>query len=200
MDIISAIEEFENLCNWVHLPVQSGSDRVLRLMRRGHPVQNYLTHVRQIKSSPRQISLTSDVIVGFPGETKEDLAETKRLIEECEFDGLYLFKYSPRPGTPAAALSDDLSEEAKQERFRELEAAQRRIQTKVYERYLGRVLKVLAEKVSPKTERDLSGHSTCHKVVNFAAPPSQLGKVLEVEITEAKLNSLYGTVVSYSDQ
>lgn len=195
-EIVSAIDEFENLCNWVHLPVQSGSDKVLRLMRRGHPVQNYLKHVAAIKASPRKISLTSDIIVGFPGETDEDFEATKRLVEECEYDGLYIFKYSPRPGTPAAAVTETLSEAVKQERFLELESLQRKIQQKVYERYQDRVLKVLAEKISSKTEEDLSGHSTCHKVVNFAAPVSQLGRMVEVRITTAKLNSLYGTMLN----
>ena len=195
-EIVSAIDENENLCNWVHLPVQSGSDKVLKLMRRGHPIQNYLKHVAAIKSSPRKISLTSDIIVGFPGETAEDFAATMRLVEECEYDGLYIFKYSPRPGTPAAAVTEVLSEAAKQERFLELESLQRKIQQRIFAGYQNRVVQVLAEKISSKTVRDLSGHSTCHKVVNFAAPVSRLGQVVKVRITEAKLNSLYGTMIN----
>ena len=194
-EIVSAIDELENLCNWVHLPVQSGSDRVLKLMRRGHPVQSYLKHVAAIKASPRRIALTSDIIVGFPGETDEDFAATKRLLEECEFDSLYIFKYSPRPGTPAAAVPESLSAAAKQERFVELESLQRKIQEKVFERYQNRVLEVLAEKTSSKSGQDLSGHSTCHKVVNFTAPAALLGQIVSVRVTEAKLNSLYGRAV-----
>ncbi|MEP6925214.1 MAG: tRNA (N6-isopentenyl adenosine(37)-C2)-methylthiotransferase MiaB [Pyrinomonadaceae bacterium] len=195
-DIVAAINEHENLCNWVHLPVQSGSDRVLTRMRRGHPVKAYLKHIETIKNSRRPISLTSDIIVGFPGETKADFAATKLLVEQCQYDGLYIFKYSPRPGTPAATLPDDLSEDVKQERFLELEQTQRSVQKMVYERYLNRVLSVLAEKISPKKDSDLSGHSTCHKVVNFAAQGAQLGNILQVKITEAKLNSFYGTIIN----
>lgn len=194
-DIVAAINENENLCNWVHLPVQSGSNRVLRLMRRGHVIESYLKHVEAIKSSPRQISLTSDIIVGFPGETDADFADTKKLVEDCGFDSLYIFKYSERPGTPAAAMPDDVSPVEKQRRFLELETAQRINQRKIYEGYRGRVVEVLAENISSKSENDLSGHSTCHKVVNFASDNEKLGRVVKVKITDTKKNSLYGVVV-----
>lgn len=195
-DIVAAINEHENLCNWVHLPVQSGSNRVLKLMRRGHVVDSYLRHVEAIKQSPRQISLTSDIIVGFPGETEEDFADTVRLVDRCEYDSLYIFKYSPRPGTPAAKVVDDVSASDKQRRFLELEQVQRRNQKVIFENHRGRVLEVLAEKVSVKSENDLNGHSTCQKVVNFTADKANLGKVLQVQVTEAKSNSLYGVLVN----
>ncbi len=103
-DIVKAFEEFENLCNWVHLPVQSGNNRVLRAMRRGHKVEDYLERVAAVKSSRREISLTSDIIVGFPGETEEEFEDTLSLVENCGFHGLYIFKYSERRGTPAAQV------------------------------------------------------------------------------------------------
>ena len=194
-DIVSAINAHENLCNWVHLPVQSGSDRILRQMRRGHTVDAYLRHIESLKNSPRRIAVTSDIIVGFPGETEADAAATRNLIEQCEFAALYLFKYSARPGTPAAALPDALPEDEKQARFIELETAQKKAQAKVWQQHLGQVEKVLAERVSSKSEKDLSGHTTCHKTVNFTAGRDGIGQIHQIRITQVKPNSLYGEVV-----
>ncbi len=195
-DIVSAIEENPNLCDWVHLPVQSGSDRVLRLMRRGHTRADYLEKIDRIKRSPRHLALTSDVIVGFPGETDEDFRQTLELIEQCRYDGLYIFKYSRRPGTPAANLADDVPEGEKKTRFLELEKVQRRAQEKLYRGYLGRTLSVLAERESSRSKADLVGHSTCHKVVNFPGAGGLEGEIVDVLITAAKPNSLYGTMVN----
>jgi tRNA-2-methylthio-N6-dimethylallyladenosine synthase len=194
-DIVAALEEHENLCNWVHLPVQSGSDRILRLMRRGHTAENYLKRVRAIKNSRRKIALTSDIIVGFPGETDADFDATMRLVEASQYDGLYIFKYSERAGTPSAALPDDVSKGLKTERFLALEQLQRRLQEKVYAEYVGREVSVLAEGESAKSDADLTGHSTCHKVVNFRGDKGLIGRLLKVRITEAKTNSLYGVMV-----
>ena len=112
----------------MHLPVQSGNDRVLRAMRRGYKVSDYLTRVEAIKNSRRRLALTSDVIVGFPGETAREFEDTLRLVERCRFDGLYIFKYSERRGTPAARLSETVSEGEKTARFRALEQLQKGIQ------------------------------------------------------------------------
>ena len=195
-DIVSAIEENENLCDWIHLPVQSGSDHILKLMRRGHTRANYLERIDRIKSSTRQLALTSDVIVGFPGETEADFRETLSLVEACSYDGLYLFKYSKRRGTPAAEFEDTVPEAEKTARFLELETAQRKQQDKVYRAYIGRTVSVLAERQSSRSESDLMGHSTCHKVVNFAGDNSLEGELVNVRITETKTNSLYGTLVN----
>ena len=191
-DIVDAIDEHENLCNWVHLPVQSGSNRVLKEMRRLHSIERYQKIIDRLRSSRRDISLTTDIIVGFPGETESDFEETVKLVEYCKYDSAYIFKYSPRPGTPAYEMVDDVSSAEKTRRFRELEALQRKIQTANLKRYLGRSLSVLAEKISTKSAADLSGHSTCHRVVNFAGDRKLLGKVVDVKITEVKSNSLYG--------
>jgi tRNA-2-methylthio-N6-dimethylallyladenosine synthase len=191
-DIVSAIEDNENLCDWVHLPVQSGSDRILKAMRRGHTAADYLRRVERIKASKRRLALTSDIIVGFPGETETDFADTVRLVRQCEYDSLYIFKYSKRPGTPAANLPDDVSMTEKAERFFRLEDAQREIQRSILESYVGRKLSVLAERQSTRSESDLVGHSTCHKVVNFPGDASLAGQIVPVKITEAKTNSLYG--------
>lgn len=193
-DIVSAIEENPNLCDWIHLPVQSGSDRVLKMMRRGHKRTDYLERIERIKSSSRRLALTSDIIVGFPGETDEDFRQTVELVEQCEYDSIYIFKYSKRAGTPAANLEENVSEKEKTDRFLELETVQRRAQERIYRSYVGRTLSVLAEKQSSRSESDLSGHSTCHKVVNFAGDRSLEGEIVEVLVTGAKTNSLYGSL------
>jgi tRNA-2-methylthio-N6-dimethylallyladenosine synthase len=193
-DIVSAIEENPNLCDWVHLPVQSGSDRILKLMRRGHKRSDYLARIDRIKKSSRRLALTSDIIVGFPGETDEDFQETVDLVRECEYDSLYLFKYSKRAGTPAAEFHDNVPESEKKARFLELEKVQRAAQDQIYKSYIGRTLSVLAEKQSSRSESDLSGHSTCHKVVNFAGNSSLEGEIVDVVVTAAKTNSLYGSL------
>jgi tRNA-2-methylthio-N6-dimethylallyladenosine synthase len=193
-DIVCAIEENPNLCNWVHLPVQSGSDRILKMMRRGHKRSDYLARIERIKSASRRLALTSDIIVGFPGETDEDFQQTLELVRECEYDSLYIFKYSKRAGTPAAEFHDNVPETEKTARFLELEKVQRTAQEKIYKSYVGRTLSVLAEKQSSRSETDLSGHSTCHKVVNFEGDSSLEGEIVDVLVTAAKTNSLYGSL------
>jgi tRNA-2-methylthio-N6-dimethylallyladenosine synthase len=195
-DIVSAIEENSNLCDWVHLPVQSGSDRILKLMRRGHTRADYLGRIERIKASNRGLALTTDVIVGFPGETDEDFQETVRLVEDCRYDSIYIFKYSRRRGTPAATFTDTVPEEEKTRRFLELERVQRRVQGEIYQSYVGRTLSVLAERQSSRSESDMTGHSTCHKVVNFAGENRVEGEIVDVLVTSAKTNSLYGKLVN----
>ena len=195
-DIVSAIEENPNLCDWVHLPVQSGSDRILKLMRRGHKRSDYLERIQRIKNSTRRLALTSDIIVGFPGETDDDFQQTIDLVRECEYDSLYIFKYSKRAGTPAAAFHDSVPESEKTARFLELDKVHRAAQERIYHAYVGRTLSVLAERQSSRSENDLSGHSTCHKVVNFSGDRTLEGEIVDVLVTAAKTNSLYGTLVN----
>src|SRR5688572_893328 len=172
-DIVSALEEYPNLCDWVHLPVQSGSDRILKSMRRGHNSEEYLRRVEGIKNSKRRLALTSDIIVGFPGETDEDFHATLRLVQKCEYDALFIFKYSKRAGTPAAQLDDAVSESDKTARFMALEQLQTAIQSRIYNAYVGRKVSVLVERESARSEEDMAGHSTCNKVVNFQASQTQ---------------------------
>jgi tRNA-2-methylthio-N6-dimethylallyladenosine synthase len=195
-DIVTAIDEHENLCNWIHLPAQSGSDRVLRAMRRGHTASDYLRRVEVIRKARRPMSITSDIIVGFPGETTSDFEETVKLVEQVGYDGLYIFKYSERRGTPAANFDDDVSREEKSARFMKLDGAQRQLQKQIYQSYLGRELNVIVERQSSKAASDMTGHSTCHKVVNFPGNDLMLGNIVRVRITQAKQNSLYGEVIS----
>ncbi|MDQ2920890.1 MAG: tRNA (N6-isopentenyl adenosine(37)-C2)-methylthiotransferase MiaB [Acidobacteriota bacterium] len=195
-DIVSALEEYPNLCDWVHLPAQSGSDRILKSMRRGHNSEDYLRRVEGIKKSKRRLSLTSDIIVGFPGETEEDFEATMRLVQRCEYDALYIFKYSKRSGTPAAKLDDAVSETEKSARFMALEELQTSIQKKIYNAYVGRKVSVLVERESARSKEDMAGHSTCHKVVNFKANQTRPGCIVDVLITKGKPNSLYGELTS----
>lgn len=197
-DIVAAMDECENLCNWIHLPVQSGSDRVLKAMRRGYCIEDYLRRVEVIKNARRSHALTTDIIVGFPGETEEDFAETLKLVADCRYDSLYIFKYSVRGGTPAAKVEDDVSEAEKTARFITLEKTQDKIQQTIFESYIGRKLSVLAEKSSARSPADLTGHSTCHKVVNFPGSELHIGRLADVQITAAKSHSLYGSLVSQS--
>jgi tRNA-2-methylthio-N6-dimethylallyladenosine synthase len=164
-------------------------------MRRLHSIARYYEKIDRIKASPRDISITTDIIVGFPGETEIDFQETVKMVEYCEFDSAYIFRYSPRPGTPAYEMPDDVSLEEKTRRFQELESVQKSVQNKKLQRYLGRTLKVLAERKSSKNEADLTGHSTCHRVVNFSGTDDMLGKIVDVRVSEVKANSLFGEVV-----
>lgn len=195
-DIVDAINEHENLCNWVHLPVQSGSDRVLKMMKRGHTIDSYREKIDYMRSSARDISITTDIIVGFPGESVEDFEDTVRLVEYAGYDAAYIFKYSPRPGTPAFEMADDVSAAEKTRRFRELETVQRRSQTERLRRYIGRVLDVLVEKPAARFDDQVSGHSTCHKVVNFAGSRDLIGRIVDVRVSEVKSNSLLGSLVN----
>lgn len=191
-DIVDAINENENLCNWVHLPVQSGSDKILKAMRRGHTIDNYKKRIEKIKNSKRDISLTTDIIIGFPGETEADFQDTFELFKFAEFDSAYIFKYSPRFGTPSFEMFDDVTPEEKTRRFLELEKLQKLNQFKALNRLLNKTVEVLAEKKSNKNEVELSGHTTCHKVVNFKDLPDELGKIKTIRITDVKSNTLYG--------
>lgn len=194
-DIVSAINENENLCNWVHLPVQSGSDRILKLMRRGHTTENYRRRIDAIKNSPRKIALSTDIIIGFPGETEEDFQQTIELFEYCKYDSAYMFKYSPRHGTPAAAMPDDVTETEKTRRFLELEKIHRANQTVIGESLVGETLSVLAEGKSTKNPFELTGHSTCHRVVNFCAEENLLGRIVNVKVERNKVNSFNGKML-----
>src|SRR5262249_10140120 len=143
----------------------------------------------------KDISITGDMIVGFPGETDEDFNETLSLTAEVEYDGLYIFNYSPRPHTPAAAYADSISEEVKTERLMKLNELQKRIQIRRYNRYLNQTVEVLVEGESARSREDYSGHTRCNKVVNFPMVAGTIGKLINVKITDVKQNSLYGQVV-----
>ena len=194
-EVVRVMDDHENLCEWIHLPAQSGSDRILRAMRRGYTSAEYLDRIAAIRRGRKDYAITGDLIVGFPGETEEDFQETLRLVAEVEYDGLYIFNYSPRPKTPAAAYPDSVPEEVKSERFLRLQELQRRIQRQRYDRYRGRTVEVLVEGTSARSEQDLTGHTRCQKVVNFPGGRERIGTLAQVKVTDVKTNSLYGELV-----
>jgi tRNA-2-methylthio-N6-dimethylallyladenosine synthase len=159
-------------------------------------VADYLRRIETIKNASRQIAITSDIIIGFPGETDADFRDTMALVDRVGYHGLYIFKYSGRPGTPAARLDDDVTKGEKTARFLKLEKIQQQRQNEIYQSYLGREVQVLAEAASSKSDQDITGHSTCHKVVNFPRSSVKLGEVATVRVVHAKANSLYGEALA----
>lgn len=190
--IVDIMDEYENLCPWVHLPAQSGSSRILKLMRREYTREEYLEKISAIKNAKRDVSITGDMIVGYPGETDADFQETLSLVREVGYDGLYMFKYSPRPNTHAAKRKDNVPEEVKTERLLKLQSLQAEVQKARFERYIGREIEVMVEGNAAKGQGRLTGHTPCNKVVNFIAPPELIGSLTKVRITAATPNSLLG--------
>jgi tRNA-2-methylthio-N6-dimethylallyladenosine synthase len=191
-DIVAAIEMDERICNHVHLPVQSGSTRVLRAMQRTYSREEYLEKIALIRNAKRRIAITTDAIVGFPGETEEEFEETLSLLETVKYEGVFSFKYSPRPNTPAQTMDDAISEEEKSRRLSVLLELQRKIQTATNEKLIGQNFEVHVEGKS-KRENQWSGHTSCHRVVNLvSAQPNLLGTIVPVNITSATPNSLLG--------
>jgi tRNA-2-methylthio-N6-dimethylallyladenosine synthase len=191
-DIVAAIESEPKLCNHVHLPVQSGSSRVLREMQRTYNREQYLDKIAMIRGAKRPISITTDIIVGFPGETDADFEETLSLLDVVRYEGMFSFKYSPRPNTPALRMADPIPEEAKSLRLAMLQERQRRIQTEAHERLVGTTFEVMATGKS-RRENQWSGHTSCHRVLNFTSQEKELlGTYVRVEVTSAGPNSLAG--------
>jgi len=191
-DIVAAIESNEKICNHVHLPVQSGSTRVLRAMQRTYSRDEYLEKIAMIRGARRPISITTDVIVGFPGETENEFEETLSLLETVKYESVFSFKYSPRPNTPAESMADAIPEEEKSRRLAVLMEVQRKIQTEANEKLLGRKFEVHVENKSRK-ENQWSGHTSCHRVVNFSSlQPELLGKYVTAEVKSATPNCLIG--------
>ncbi len=194
--LIDVYAKVPKLVSHLHLPVQSGSDRILAAMKRGYTVLEYKSIIRKVREARPGISLATDFIVGFPGETDEDFEATMRLLEEINFDHSFSFVYSPRPGTPAASLVDDMPQEAKLQRLYRLQA-QLDKQVKAYsEAMVGTVQRVLVEKPSKKDENELMGRTENNRVVNFAGPARLIGHFVDVTITRALPNSLRGEVLT----
>ena len=180
---------------YLDIPFQHASPTVLKAMRRPAHQEKTLDRIRRWRTISPDLVLRSTFIVGFPGETEEDFNETLSLVAEVEYDGLYIFNYSPRPRTPAAAYTDSVPDEVKAARFTKLQELQYRIQSERYRRYLRRIVEVLVENVSSRTTSDYSGHTRCNKVVNFPGTEELLGQLVKVRITGVKRNSMYGELV-----
>ena len=196
-DIVEAIEMNPNLCDHVHLPVQSGSSHVLKLMQREYTREQYLERIAWMKASKREISITTDVIVGFPGETVEDFERTVSLLDEVQYDGVFAFKYSPRPNTPALSMIDSISEEEKSRRLAILMERQREIQKASYKRHIGEIAEVMVE-ARNDARGQWVGRTSQNKTLNFSAPiggnPS-IGSYTNVRVTASFPNSLVGEMV-----
>jgi tRNA-2-methylthio-N6-dimethylallyladenosine synthase len=198
--LIEAFAEVPELVSHLHLPVQSGSDRILALMKRGHMVLEYKSKIRRLRKARPDLSMSSDFIVGFPGETDEDFQATMDLIAEIGFDHSFSFIYSKRPGTPAASLPDDISDETKKQRLKIL---QDRINQKAAEysrQMVGSVQRVLVEKPSRKDPVQIAGRTENNRVVNFDGDHELIGQFVDVRITEALPNSLRGVLVATPEQ
>ncbi len=195
--LIHAYAEIPQLVNHLHLPVQSGSDRILMAMKRGHTALEYKSRIRALRKIRPDISISSDFIIGFPGETEADFAATMKLIEDIEFDASFSFIYSPRPGTPAAELADNTDATTKKQRLQILQTRISQQAQAISRRMVGTVASVLVTAVSKKNPGQLQGRTESNRVVNFSCSDhSLIGKFAEVHIREALPNSLRGELVT----
>ena len=194
--LFDAYARLPKLVSHLHLPVQSGSDRVLAAMKRGYTVLEYKSIVRKLRAARPNISLSTDFIIGFPGETEADFEATMKLIDEVGFDASFSFIYSPRPGTPAAELADDTPQDVKARRLKRL---QKRIETQaqaISAAMVGTVQRILVEGVSKKDASELAGRTDNNRIVNFAGQPRLAGRFVDVLITAALPHSLRGEIVT----
>ena len=192
--LIEAYRDVPQLANFLHLPVQSGSDRILAAMKRGYTALEFKQKVRRLRAVRPDICLSSDFIVGFPGETDADFEKTMKLIEEVGFDQSFSFIYSRRPGTPAADLDDDTPDAVKHARLERLQTAINANARRINEAMVGSVQRVLVEGVSRKSDSELTGRTENMRFVNFPAPKRLIGQFVDVVVTEAMSNSLRGRV------
>jgi len=206
-DIVEAIEAVPGICEHVHLPVQSGSSKILKAMARTYSREEYLEKIALMLAAKRKISITTDLIVGFPGETEEDFEETLTLMDEVKYDGAYCFKYSPRPKTPSLKMEDAIAEEEKSRRLAVLLERQREIQRARNERLVGETFEVMVEGKSRREHpsgvrtSQWSGHTSSNKVMNFTSKREEsLGDYVRVVVTGATPNSLIGEVASEEEE
>jgi tRNA-2-methylthio-N6-dimethylallyladenosine synthase len=199
--LIHAIRDLPKVCEWVHLPLQSGSDRVLARMNRGYTRQRYLALLDELRAAVPDVALSTDLIVGFPGETEADFAQTLDVVERVAYDNVFAFRYSPRPGTPAAAMPEQVPLEVKAERNQRLLEVATRAAAARSRRLLGRTVDVLVDGRSRKAADELQGRTRCHRVVNFAGGPSvTVGDVVPIRVTEVLPHSLRGTLAALPEE
>ncbi|MCU7927801.1 MAG: tRNA (N6-isopentenyl adenosine(37)-C2)-methylthiotransferase MiaB [Candidatus Thiodiazotropha sp. (ex Dulcina madagascariensis)] len=190
--LIEVYGQVPELVGFLHLPVQSGSDRILAMMKRGHMAIEYRAKIRRLREVRPDITISSDFIVGFPGETEEDFEQTLKLIEAIGFDNSYSFIYSRRPGTPAADLPDDVPQQVKQQRLARLQQLINTQAQRISRRMVGTTQRILVERPARKDPKQLAGRTENNRVVNFDAPFGLIGRFVDVRITEALPNSLRG--------
>jgi tRNA-2-methylthio-N6-dimethylallyladenosine synthase len=194
--MVSAMSTLPQVCHHLHLPFQSGSDRILKLMRRGYTRAEYLDAIRRLRAAMPDFSLTTDVIVGFPGETEEDFEETRSLMELAGFDNAFIFKYSTRPGTPAAEMEDDVTDEEKMRRNQVLLADQDIRGQKNNESLIGTILEVLVDGPSLRNAKRWAGRTPGNKIAVFTPVEGlEPGTLIKVRIVKAAPQTLYGEIV-----
>ncbi len=190
--LIEAYANVPQLANHLHLPVQSGSDRILALMKRGYTALEYKDRLRRLRAVRPDIAVSTDIIVGFPGETERDFEATLRLVAEARLDQSFCFIYSARPGTPAAALADEATLEIKQQRLARLQAQLDAQSLQISRSLVGTVQRVLVERPAKKDATELAGRTECNRWVNFSGPATLLQRFVDVAVTEARPHSLRG--------
>ncbi|MDQ6983738.1 MAG: TRAM domain-containing protein, partial [Ghiorsea sp.] len=193
-ELCEAFAEIPALMPYLHLPVQSGSNDILKAMHRGHKREDYFRAIEELRLHTPDIALSSDFIVGFPGETEEDFELTLDLVRKVGYDSAFSFKYSPRPGTPAAKAEDDVPEDVKDERLQRLLILLRGQSRERMEKQVGKTLDVLIEGKS-KNEGDLRGRTPDFRIVHFKANPRLIGQTMPIKITEAYNMSLRGELI-----
>ncbi len=193
-ELIQALRDLDKVCEHIHLPLQSGSDHILAKMNRAYTVAEYLRKVEALRAAVPDISITSDILVGFPGETEEDFQRTLDIVTRVEFDDLFLFRYSDRKGTPASGFSDKVPNTAIIARLETLKALQREISMNKNQRLVGQTVPVLFESRSKRNPDQLAGRTRTNKVVNCTAPGKLLGETAQVTINQAHIHSLSGSL------
>lgn len=194
-EMIDVIAKYDNIMPFIHLPVQSGNSEILKIMGRRYSAQEYMTLFNKLKAKVKNAAFSTDIIVGFPNETDEQFKDTLKLVDECQFDNAFTFIYSPRVGTPAAQMEDNIPLEVKEARLQELMEHTDRWSKIKNEAYVGKVVEVLVDGPSKKNPEVLSGHSETNKLVNFKADHVKAGDIVSVLITEAKSWSMSGELV-----
>ncbi len=197
--LIQAYAEVPELVSFVHLPIQSGSDRVLAAMKRGHMAIEYKSKIRRLREARPDLTLSSDFIVGFPGETDADFEDTMKLIEDVGFDHSFSFIYSARPGTPASSLEDSVPMDTKKARLARLQKRISEMEAEISSAMVGSVQRILVERPSKKDPKQMAGRTENNRVVNFDGNPRLIGHFVDVKITAAYANSLQGEFVEISD-
>ncbi|MCP5143439.1 MAG: tRNA (N6-isopentenyl adenosine(37)-C2)-methylthiotransferase MiaB [Gammaproteobacteria bacterium] len=194
--LIQTYADEPRLVGQLHLPVQAGSDRVLAAMKRGHTVLEYLSKIRRLRQARPDISISTDIIVGFPGETDADFQATMDLVNRVEYDGAFTFIYSPRPGTPAAGLADDVPHEVKIARLTELNERIQALALGYSQRMVGTTQRVLVTSHARRDEREICARTENNRVVNFAGPAELIGEYVDVKIIHANTNTLRGELIA----
>ena len=194
--LIAAYDKLPKLVSHLHLPVQHGSDRILMAMKRGYSAMEYKSTVRKLRAIRPDMAMSSDFIVGFPGETEDDFNKMMKLIDDVGFDNSFSFIFSPRPGTPAANLPDDTPHEVKLRRLQHLQSTINDSIKRISESRLDTVQRILVEGASKRDAAELMGRTECNRVVNFGGQPRLIGQMVDVRITETRTFTLRGEVVT----